>query len=200
MLMGTRRAPGLPALLACAWVVFFAGCFRAESLERAGVSLRPSERWRPVAKTTWPVPGTPLAAWSGPEGSSLVVYRSLPVPGGSPAEIATGLATRLENMPGLSILERGSETAGGMTASRVEAVAPGTGDAFAPTGRGTPTVPPGKVLVPTRRIVVTFVRGGDTISLVWHAPEANASVLESQAAETLKTLTLDRNRLATSSY
>ncbi len=41
--------------------------------------------WQPVQPLTWGVPGVALAAWAGPDGSSLVLYRTLPAPGGTAA-------------------------------------------------------------------------------------------------------------------
>ncbi len=60
------------------------------------------------------VPGTPLAAWSGPDGSSLVAYRTLP--GASPEMLAEALGNRLENLPGLKLLVKRSETLAGLPA------------------------------------------------------------------------------------
>ena len=46
-------------------------------------------------------------------GSSLVLYRTLWVPGGSAAMIAEALGNRLENLPGLRLLVKRTETVGG---------------------------------------------------------------------------------------
>ena len=50
----------------------------------------------------WPVPGDPLAAWSA-ERASLVVYRGLPIHGGTAEGIAEALANRLTNLPGMRV-------------------------------------------------------------------------------------------------
>ncbi len=146
------------------------GCQSSSPLVSAGVDLTVPSSWRPVARTMWPVPGVPLAAWSGPDGSSLVIYRSLPVPDGSAESLARGLATRLTNLPGLTMLDQGISTVSAHPAARVEVIAPGTGDTLAPSGAGTPIAPPGRTLVDTRRLMVVIPRKGDTLTLLWHFP------------------------------
>jgi hypothetical protein len=190
----------LPRLAACSWIVLIAGCGSKDLLDRAGVALTPGSGWKPAAATTWPVPGTPLAAWSGPGGASLVVYRSLPVPDGRASDIAGAIVTRLASNPGLRVVAQTEEKLSGLDAARVDIVAPGTGDALAPSGRGVPLAPGSMPLKPTRRIVVTIVRPADTLALVWHAPEASVEVLETQVRATLQSLKIDRGRLATASY
>src|SRR5206468_136750 len=125
----------------------------------------PPASWRRVDPSARMVPGLAMAAWTGPDGSSLVVYRTLPIPGGSAATIAEGLANRLENLPGLHIRVRRTETVAGTTAARVEVVGPGSGDAMAPSGAGTPIAPAGKPLTPTHQVTLGFVRPGDTLYL-----------------------------------
>ncbi len=181
-------------------VCALSGCGAGAPLERAGVTVRPPADWRPVAAATWPVPGVPLAAWSGPNGASLVVYRSLPIPDGRPETLTTALVNRLEDLTALKIVSRGNEAVAGTTASRVECTASGTGDAFAPTGRGEPIVNSDKPLRPTRRVVVALLRAQDTISLVWHAPESSADALAASVRETLATLKLSQGSLARQSY
>lgn len=196
-----RRAACLArGLAARAWLVFVAGCQSADPLERAGVRFQASPGWKPVAATTWPVPGTPLGAWSGPAGASLVVYEALPVPGGRASTLAEATANRLENLPGLRVVARGTEEVGGLEAARVVVVAPGTGDALAPSGTGVALAPPGKVLTPTRRVVVSVPRGADTLSIVWHAPEAQSEALDAQVRAACRSLKIDPGRRATSSY
>jgi hypothetical protein len=180
--------------------VGLSGCTEATPLASAGVVLSPPAGWRKVDRSTWLVPGAPLAAWAGPGGSSLVVYRTLAIPGGKADQVLTELATRLSNLPGLKIVAQRVEKAGSLPAARVEAVAPGTGDALAPTGMGSPTAPAGKTLVPTRRILLTVPRQGDTLALVWHAPESEAVTLISQVEATLQSLTIVAGRGAAASY
>lgn len=176
-------------------------CSEPPPLDGAGVKLTPPEGWREVDRSTWPVPGRPLGAWAGPGGSSLVVYQTLAVPGGRADELLTEQTIRLENMPGLKLEGKRVETVGGLPAAWVEAVAPGTGDALAATGMGTPVAPAGKALVPTRRVLVTLPRPADTVSLVWHAPEGEAAALRSQVDATLRTLTVQKGRApAAASY
>jgi hypothetical protein len=200
MFGGPRLAPAIRLYGSAALLYLVTGCQPGTPLGRAGVTLEPPAPWRPVAATTWPVPGTPLAAWAGPHGSSLVAYRALPIPDGTPQSVVEGLVNRLSNLPGLTVVARRTEPRGGTTAARVEAVAPGTGDTLAPSGIGTPVAPEGKSLVPTHRIVVAFPGPADTICLVWHAPESARDELESQAEATLQRLRIDPRRLDTSSY
>ena len=156
--------------------------------------------WQSAPANRWEVPGKPVAAWSGPGGSSLVVYRTLPVPGGKVSDLSDGLVNRLENMPGLRVVGWGAETVGGSEAARVEVVAPGTGDAFAPTGTGTPVGPEGVELKPTRRVVVSILRDSDTLTLLWHAPESGAEALSASVRDTLASLKVARGTLSTSTY
>ncbi len=158
---------------ACALIALvsgFSGCGAGDALERAGVTVRPAADWRPIATSTWPVPGVPLAAWSGPDGASLVVYKTLPDPDGRAEGLAVAIVNRLDNLPGVKVVSRGTEEIDGLPAAHVECNATGTGDAFAPTGRGEPIVNNGKTLRPTRRVVVGVLRGADTLFLLWHAP------------------------------
>lgn len=176
------------------------GCTEATPLAAAGVGLSLPAGWHAVDRSTWLVPGTPLAAWAGPGGSSLVVYRTLAIPAGRAEEVLTEQANRLVNLPELKVVGRRIETAGGLPAARVEAVAPGTGDALAATGMGTPSAPPGRALVPTRRVVITVPRAGDTLCFVWHAPESAAEALGAQVEAALSSLTIEKGRPATASY
>jgi hypothetical protein len=134
------------------------------------------------------VPGTPLAAWAGPEGSSLVVYRTLPAPGASADSIAEGLANRLTNLPGLSLEVKRIEEVGGLKSGRVEVVAPGTGDALAPSGVGTPIAREGITLQPTRQVTVAFPRANGPLYLTWHLPESAYAQVAPEIESTLKGL------------
>jgi hypothetical protein len=184
----------------CACLALLAGCSTREPLERAGVTISVPEGWKSVPVDTWPVTGQPVAAWSGPGGSSLVVFTRLPDPEGKPESIATSLTTRLENLPELKFISSAVETVAGLPSARIEAVAPGDGASFAPSGTGKPIGAPGKALVLTRRIVVAFPRANDILTLIWHTPESQAETLEEQVALTLKTLKIDRGQSERSSY
>jgi hypothetical protein len=166
------------------------GCQPSGPLGRSGLQLTPPASWRPVKATTWLTPGLPLGAWSGPSGSSLVVYRTLPIPGGSPAAVARALANRLENLPGLTVHVQRVENLGNVSVARVEVVAAGTGDALAPTGSGTPVVPDGRTLVRTRQVTVVFVRPEATYHLAWHVPEAHYSQIEPDIRTVLESVHL----------
>jgi hypothetical protein len=182
----TQRAL-LVVLLALA-AVPIAGCSTTDPAARAGIEMKPPAVWRPVSVTSWRVPGTALAAWSGPGGASLVLYRTLPVPGGSATSLANSLATRLENLTELKVLVKRTEPVSGVYASRVEVIAPGTGDSLASTGSGPPTAPPGKTLVPTRQVTVGFIRPDQTLQLTWHLPEALQEQIGPDIQATLGTI------------
>jgi hypothetical protein len=180
----SRFAAAVRRLGPWALLCLLAGCQPPTPLSRAGVSLAPPASWRPAPTDRWPVPGTPLAAWAGPNGASLVVYRQIGPALAEPAEPAaqgmlTGLATRLSNLPGLNETARRIERWGDEPACRLEVVAPGTGDALAPTGIGTPVAPRGQTLIPTHRVMIG-IPGPQTIFLVWHAPESAQAELLSE--------------------
>lgn len=177
-----------------------AGCSTRAPLDQAGVEVSPGAGWTPVALTTWAVPGVPLAAWSGPGGASFVVYSGLSIPDARPDLLARSIATRLTNLPEVKVLDSGTMKVSGAEAARVIATAQGTGGSFAPTGAGQPVSVSGKPLLLTRRVLVTIPRTDDTISLVWHAPEAEAARLDAAVADTLKTLRLRQVRSASQSY
>src|SRR5262249_774130 len=156
------RAPRLGApSIAVGWLLLLVGhcgCQPSTPLERAGVSVVVPSSWQPVDPLRWNVPGTPLAAWSGPENSSFVIYRLLPDSNAAADRIAEGLANRLSNLPELTVRVRRTEPIAGQSAARVEVVAPGSGAALAPSGVGTPIATEGKPLVATHQITVGFPR------------------------------------------
>jgi hypothetical protein len=153
-----------------------------------------------VAPDRWAVPGTPVAAWTGPGGASLVAYQALPIPGGTAEEVGKALETRLMNMPELRVLERRTTTVAGLDAARVEVVAPGSGDRLAPTSTGKPLALDGATLSPTRRVVVAVPRVADLFVLLWHAPETEAAQLAKAVETTLATVRLDAGAGAARSY
>ena len=169
-------------------IVVFSGCQPAGPLARAGITFSVPASWRPAKPAVSQVPGVPLAAWAGPDGSSLVLYRTLPAPGGSPAMIAEALANRLENLPELRLVVNRTEKIGDTTAARVEVVAPGTGDALAPSGTGPPTAPAGKTLIPTRQVTVGFHRPDATLFLTWNSPESSYERIAAEINATLETV------------
>jgi hypothetical protein len=164
------------------------GCRPAGPLGWAGITLSPPASWRPVAPTATMAPGVALAAWSGPDGSSLVLYRTLPAPGGSAKMIGEALANRLANLPGLKVVVHRTETVGETTAARVEVVAPGTGDALAPSGSGDPTAPAGKSLVATREVTLGFHRPNATLFLTWDIPESSYAQVADEIKTTLESV------------
>jgi hypothetical protein len=185
MIGSFRVAPWLVGLVAASCC----GCGPARD-SAAGFQLQPPAAWQadPVEGVT--VPGTPLAAWVGPERASLVVYRALPIPGGKAASLVEELANRLSNLPELTVVTRRTESWSGHDAARVEAIAPGLGNSLAPTGTGKPVVPKGRTLVPTHRVAVGFPRAADTLWIAWHYPESAHATIAPQIEATLKTLRL----------
>jgi hypothetical protein len=181
----------MPALVRTSLLAAFvltAGCRRGGAPGLPGIELSPPASWRRVDPSARMVPGLALAAWTGPDDSSLVVYRTLPIPGGSAATIAESLANRLENLPELHVRVRRTETVAGTTAARVEVVGPGTGDAMAPSGAGTPVAPAGQTLIPTRQVTFGFVRPEDTLYITWHFPESSSDRVAPEVQATLASL------------
>jgi hypothetical protein len=147
------------------------------------------------------VPGTPLSAWRGPDGASLVLYRTLPSPGVTTAMLVEGLANRLTNLPELKIVARRIEKVAGEPAARVEVIGPGTGDALAPSGVGTPTAPKGKTLEPTRQVTVGIIRSSGPLFLAWHMPESAHALIAPDIEATLGSLKFSADsRLPSYSY
>jgi hypothetical protein len=180
----TRRFGVLVAILS------ITGCQARGPLERAGVAVVVPESWSPVEASTWMVPGTPLAAWRGPEGASFVIYRTLPVPGATASLLMESLANRLLNLPELEVKVRRTESIAGQPAAWVEVVAPGDGASLAPSGGGIPLARNGSPLIRTRQLTVGFPRLSDTLYLSWHGPESAWETLEPKIAEILAGLRL----------
>ncbi len=115
--------------------------------------------------------------------------------------IAEALGTRLENLPGLRLVSKRTETVADTTAARVEVIAPGTGDAMAASGIGTPVAPAGKTLVPTHQVTVGFVRPSATLYLTWHVAESAHDRTASQIDATLQSIQFtNRGKLSTYRY
>jgi hypothetical protein len=184
--MGALYKIALPSLAIA--LALISGCRPAGPLARAGISVTPPSSWRPARPSASKVPGVSLAAWTGPDGSSLVLYRTLPAPGGSAKMIGEALANRLSNLPGLKLVVHRMETVGEVSAARVEVVAPGTGDALAPSGTGTPIAPTGKSLLPTREVTLGFHRPDATLFLTWNIPESAYGRLAPEINATLESV------------
>jgi hypothetical protein len=178
------------------------GCQPGSPLKKAGIELELPSSWQPTEPARWMAPGRALAAWKGPEGSSLVIYRTLPVPGGGSAEtIVESLANRLTNLPELKVLARRTEALAGTTAARVEVLAPGFGDALAPSGIGKPIALEGKTLVPTHEVTIGIPRAAGPVYLTWHAPESAFGRIAPEIEVALRGLTLSPDtRQSTDSY
>lgn len=176
------------------------GCSAKSPLEANGIAIAPGPDWKAASTSLWAVPGTPLAAWSGPSGSSFVAYVAIPAPGVDAKGLGVALATRLENLPELRLIKSDVETVDGLDAARVVAVAPGDGAQIAPTGQGKPIFNDGKPTKPTRRVTILIPRQQDVVGLLWHAPEESAEMLDAATETALKSLKLTRDTLSTSSY
>lgn len=150
------------------------GCEPGEPLQQAGVKVAVGKFWQPMGANHWKVPGQALAAWSGPQDSSFVIYQTMPVPGVPSSEVlSAALVNRLTNLPSLQILDHKPLTVGGIPAARIELVAQGFGDAIAPSGAGVPVSVDGKSLRPTRQTTVVISRRSSPLYLTWHAPESS---------------------------
>jgi hypothetical protein len=191
LVVGASYKIALSAMMAAP--VLIAGCQPSGPLSQAGIAVSPPASWRLVEPKTDTVPGVSLAAWAGPDGSSLVLYRTLPAPGGSPAMIAEALANRLYNLPELRLVVKRTENVGETTAARIEVVAPGTGDALAPSGTGKPIAPAGKTLVPTRQVTLGFHRPDANLFLMWVTPEASYDRIAPDIDATLRSVRFTAN-------
>lgn len=171
MLHLSLRASGAIRAALLALPLAAAGCSGPNALDASGIEVAMPSGWGPYAPPRSAVPGEVLSARKGPS-STVVVYRTLPVPGGTPSGLARELASRLENLPGFKILSSGTARVGGVEMARVEVIAPGDGDSLAPSGLGRPALAGGSA-IPTHRLSLGIPRGADTIWIVWHYAEAS---------------------------
>jgi hypothetical protein len=141
------------------------------------LSFDPGAGWTKAEPSSVLAPGRVISAWTGPEGSSLALVRTLPVPRGEAINLKMDFASRLDNNPELVFQKQETTTVGGQSAAWVEVVAPGNGSSLAPTGLGKPSVAPGETLVPTRRVSVGFNRPDAVYWLVAHYPEKARSTI-----------------------
>jgi hypothetical protein len=193
-----RRAPraGLGVLMAAS----LAGCGAADA-PPARLDVPPG--WTRVDASRTVVPGTPLVAWTGPGpgDGSLTLYRSLAIPDPDPSALARETARRYENFAGVTV-HRAEATAlrSGVTAARVEATGPGTGDAWVPTPMGKPVATAGKPVVATARVLVGIPRPADTLWLVAHYPETAAARVRPAIDAALASLVVEAGARRTSGY
>jgi len=187
--MGHRNSIFLIALL-----VLPGGCHQSDPLARCGIELRLPPTWSLVEPDRFVVPGDPLAAWVGPEGASLSLFTTLRDPGATAETILEGTANLWANSPGWSFERQvvDHESIPGVSAARLELVAPGTGDQLAPIGRGRalPRTGDNRPLVPTRRVAFIVPRDDFTLYLFWHLPETARETLNADIQATLATLSL----------
>jgi hypothetical protein len=182
-----RRRLGLPGLLLLA-TGLAAGCAGSGPPGGDLARIRPPEGWQKADPAAFTVPGTPLAAWRGPAGSTLVLYRSLPSLSPSASSLAEEETNRLRNLPSIADEPPRTVSVGGRFAAHVEAVGPGTGDALAPSGAGTPVAPEGRPLVPTRRLALGRPTPEGTYWLLWHYPEGARGRIEPQIGATVASI------------
>lgn len=164
------------------------GCEPGSPIAQAGLELELPASWKPIDPKSRMVPGTALAAWSGPQGSTLVLFSTLPIPGGSAESITTSLADRLTNITEMEVKSRKVVDIGNHKAARVEVVAPGTGDTIAPTSVGKPMSPEGKPLIPTREVMVAIAGANQTVRLSWTLPESSRDQILPDIEATLSKL------------
>ena len=148
------------ALMATA---FLAGCGASTPMGRAGVEVRPPSGWttRPVAGIV--VPGTVIAAWAGPEGATLSVATSLPIPNPSASALATEFANRMANTPGVRVDSTRIEAVDRKESARVDLV---ERDA-------------------DRRVIVAISLRNHTVLLTWTFPNNARATIDPAIAATL---------------
>jgi len=195
------KAQGLAKKLVLTGLCFFTlGCQADSLMVGDRLDVRPPASWRVARLNLRPVPGEPIAAWSGPQGSTLIVYRALPIPGGTPESIATTLVHSLTNLPGIEIQSRRVQIVDGRAVARVEIIGPGTGDALAPSSTGKPTPPPGKSLIPTRELILGLPGREETLYFSWGIPESGREQLLPEIEATIASLRLPPDDESTSKY
>lgn len=176
------RIHGRPGYLArfivCLSMVASAGCGPGGYESTPSVSsLAIPEGWEPDPTGGPSVPGRTLSAWRGPEGASLVLYETLPIPRPNARSLVDEQANRLRNLPSTQVMRAETIERNGRTLACIEVVAPGDGRSLAPSGLGRPILPSSATAVNTRQVTVASPGRSSTLWLVWHHPEsANLSL------------------------
>lgn len=169
----------MPALVAG----ILLGCGNGSDSGSFVARLRPPAGWSAIDPAKHPVPGTPLAAWSGPDGATLAAFRSLPIPRPRPEALALEAANSLSNLPGVEVMAHGVVTlSDGREAARIDSLGPGDGGQFAPSGSGPPAWPDGRPIIPTYRVSIALPGPHATFWATWHGPESQRAELLRQAA------------------
>jgi hypothetical protein len=187
-------------ILALSLALLAPGCGARSPQERAGLEFLPPAGWHPIRASEVLVPGKVLGAWSGPEGAVLVLYQTLPSPGADVDKLRVELVNRLASLPEARVVHEGRLNLGEVPALRVDIVAPGTGQALAPSGLGSPAAPEGVKLVPTRRVTLAIPRGSDTVWLTCHFPDSARDRFRVLGEEILKMLRVEARPVASTSY
>ncbi len=140
--------------------------------QAARVSVPPG--WTPAAPSVSvpSVPGVRLAAWSGPDGAALILYRTLPIPEARPSALARELANRLTNLPGVRVIRPDPSGTNPDTHALVEVLGPGNSTGMAPSGLGEPRSAAGGPLVPTRQLTAVQTAAEQTLWLTCIYPDA----------------------------
>lgn len=198
MVSASLRAPARVRLALACSLVLLTGCLRGDPDDPTdAVSLTPPAGWSAVAPAGPVVPGRCVSAWKGPGGSSLALVQTLAVPRGDAEGLVRELTTRLENLPGMRIVKAETRTKAEVKIAWVEAVAPGTGDALAPTGLGKATLPGGESPIATHRVQIGLPLRPATFWIVIHYPEADVAARSADVDSILKGL-MFRDRLVVS--
>ncbi len=196
MKTGLLRSRGVHRLAVSA-LLLLGGCTAEDALTRELITVSLPSGWKPSepAQPLWA--GEPLATFQGPH-STLGFYRNLRVPGAGPENLARDQVTRLDNLPGYTIVSESTPSIGGHKAARVEAVAPGDGSSWAPSGLGTPILVEGQKSIATHRLSVGFPREADTVWVVCYYSDPAKARPEIDAV--LDGLSIGVNPLKSSSY
>lgn len=172
---GAARQRRTVLVLLTAWVV--AGCTPYDDGRVVALNDEMSRGgWSVEAPGTVCVPGDLIRSWTHPKGGRLVYYRSLPVPKANADAIANELANRISNLPGARVLRTNVALDGARRWARVDAVAPGDGRSWAPSGLGTPIGAAGS-LVETHMSAAGMPGESATYWLTAYWPAADASEL-----------------------
>jgi hypothetical protein len=185
------------------WLVLgllIVGCGTNQGMEGAGVVLPIPADWSIAPASSQLVPGETIGAWSGPEGSALALYRTLPIPHPDAADLAKELAYRMTNFPGVEVVRNEVREVAGKSATWVEVTGPGDGRSLAASGVNVPKNSSGSPLLATHRISLAFPRSADTLWFVWHYPQTADQSMKPRIEGMLKSLQVTDRSTANSTY
>ncbi len=191
------RKPGVGRLAILSVIISLHGCSASDPLSMHGVQVRIPEGWSPYAPGAEVFAGERLASFKC-TSASIDFYRTLRVPGAKASNLGRDQVTRIENLPGYTIVSEEVRQVGGLEASVVEITAPGDGFSWAPSGLGKPVIPPTTTPILTHRLAVGFPRQADTLWIVCHYADAAKARFEIDAI--LKTVAIADAPIRSSSY